>query len=382
MNHEKLRLGLVGYGTNKKGCELSGGRGESLFRYTVDGIEGVEAAAVCDLNPIAREKAEKKYPGIRVFADYREMFAARVVDAVIVGTPVQFHAPIALTAMEFDTHILSEIPCVWTLEEAEQLWSAQANSSALYMTGANPNFCGYIDAMVDLAERGLLGNPIFAEAEYVHDLRHLWDFTPWRVGMEPIRYCTHSLGPLLRVISEDLQSVSCFSTGSHLNDREGDDDFMTATFRTQSNVVVRLLVSFINNVTSHHHYRIFTSKGSFERTRPEYTSMGFVPAESPRTLFHSTDLPYTNNRMELPIGDMPPRYASNPKATGHGGTDYAMVDAFIHAIRTGGPSPISLREGLRMSLPGIFAAESARRGGELIKISYPWENKGIADAFA
>ena len=33
---------------------------------------------------------------------------------------------------------------------------------------------------------------------------------------------------------------------------------------------------------------------------------------------------------------------------------------------------MELSEGLRMSLPGIYAAESARRGGELTNIKYPW----------
>ena len=49
-----------------------------------------------------------------------------------------------------------------------------------------------------------------------------------------------------------------------------------------------------------------------------------------------------------------------------------MFEAFLDAVAAGGPSPISLREGLRMSLPGIYAVESARRGGELTEIRYPW----------
>ena len=49
-----------------------------------------------------------------------------------------------------------------------------------------------------------------------------------------------------------------------------------------------------------------------------------------------------------------------------------MFEALLDAVTAGGPSPISLREGLRMSLPGIYAVESARRGGELTEIRYPW----------
>ncbi len=65
-------------------------------------------------------------------------------------------------------------------------------------------------------------------------------------------------------------------------------------------------------------------------------------------------------------------HAGNPRAAGHGGADYAMLDAFIKAVRAGGPSPIGLKEGLRMTLPGIYAAESAKKGGELTRIIYPW----------
>ena len=92
--------------------------------------------------------------------------------------------------------------------------------------------------------------------------------------------------------------------------------------------------------------------------------------------FWDTDFTFTlsvnKSWIELPIAVMPPKYASNPKATGHSGVDYAMLDAFFNAIREGGPSPVSLKEGLRMSLPGTFAAESARKGGELVRIKYPW----------
>jgi hypothetical protein len=50
-----------------------------------------------------------------------------------------------------------------------------------------------------------------------------------------------------------------------------------------------------------------------------------------------------------------------------------MLDAFLNAVLKGEPSPLSLREGLRMTIPGIYAAESASKNGEVIKIEYPWD---------
>ena len=71
---------------------------------------------------------------------------------------------------------------------------------------------------------------------------------------------------------------------------------------------------------------------------------------------------------------MPPAYAGNEKAEmGHGGIDYAMLDHFFTAMLEGKGAPISLKEGLRMTLPGIYAEMSARRGGEVIRMTYPWD---------
>ncbi|MFA7173061.1 MAG: Gfo/Idh/MocA family oxidoreductase [Kiritimatiellia bacterium] len=359
---KKIRLGVVGYG-----------RGEELFNLAVAALEGIVATAVCDTARTKLEKAKETHPDIQVFEKYDEMLAGAGLDAVIIGTPGNSHAVFAEKALAKNIHVLSEIPIVYTMEEGRMLWDAHLKSNAIYMTASNSNFNGYIDAAFDLKKKGLFGDPIYVEAEYIHDIREYFDKTPWRKTLEPIRYCTHSLGPILRLIDEDLEWVSCFDTGSHINKEKGQHDVMAALFRTKSNVVVRLTVSFINEYGGgcYHHYRFFTTKGSFERTAPYQTSLN-DPSGKPRTLFCSTDLPVYKGWIELPVAEMPVGCVGNSKAEGHGGIDYAMLDAFFNAIREGLPSPVSLLDGLRMTLPGTFAAESARRGGELTRITYPW----------
>ena len=78
---------------------------------------------------------------------------------------------------------------------------------------------------------------------------------------------------------------------------------------------------------------------------------------------------------ELLIDKPRPEYANLPKGqVGHGGADYALFDHFFGALRSGAKkAPIDLREGLRMTLPGIYAAESALRGGITLPIRYPWD---------
>lgn len=366
---QEIKLCVVGYGSNP---EKNIGRGRNLLQLATQSFEGVEAAGICETNPHSQTKAREEFPSARVFDDFDAMLKDVPMDALLIETPAYLHAGFAVKVLELNVHVLSDIPCVHTLDEAWDLWDAQRKSKAFYMTGANTNLAGFIDTALDLKKLGLLGDPYYIEAAYIHDCRGLWKDTPWRTNMEPIRYCTHSLGPVLRLMEEDLECVSCFDTGSHINKTEGQHDAMAALFRTQSNVVVRLLTSFINNYCGggHHSYRFFTTKGCFERT-PPYLTFRKEPAESARTLFYSTELYGYNNWIELPIDTARPEYAVY-KDKGHGGLDYAMLNVFFKAIREGGASPISLREGLRMTLPGIYAVKSAAAGGQLVHIDYPW----------
>ena len=70
---------------------------------------------------------------------------------------------------------------------------------------------------------------------------------------------------------------------------------------------------------------------------------------------------------------MPPADAGNPTAVGHGGMDYARLDDYFKSSLNGTGAPISLKQGLEMTLPGIYAEESAKRGGEVIRMRYPWD---------
>jgi len=368
----EIKFALVGYGAHSSKAGYDWGRGNVMFKLALSAFDFVKPAAICDKNPESLADARIKFPNVPVFTDYDEMLQKAAIDALYVATPATCHAVFCAKALERNIHVLSEIPTVNSLEDVAQLWAAQQHSQTLYMTAANPNYSAFIQAAVDLKTKGFFGEPYYVEASYIHDIRWLFPSTPWRATYEPIRYCTHSLGPVLRLVDEDLEWATCFDTGSHINRQPGQHDAMAALFRTRSGVVVRLLTSFINNhVGEGHAYRFFTTKGCFERT-PAYPTHRDDPGERARTLFYSTDFYGERKWIELPVDHIRPEFAGEAHAAGHGGTDYAMLHDFFHAVLEGRPSPVSLREGLRMTMPGLYAAESARRGGELMRIKYPW----------
>ncbi len=372
----KIRLGVVGLGH----------RGRNMYKLAAEGFECVEPGAACDLKAsnwfetqwLLDRPMSEILPGAEFYEDYDRMLDEAGLDAVIVETGADIHADFCRKALDKNINVLCDIPVVANLKEADFLWKAAEESRAIISVGANPNEAKYSKVLLDLYQKGFLGEPYCMEAEYIHwsmpgsiEKVHLNENGDWRRLLVPIRYCTHSLGPLLMILKEDLTRASCFGTGKHADDYppgHKKDDMMCAQFQTDSGVVIRLMRNGrCRAKIGHHNYRVFGTEGYFER-------VDWRGRNNPPVIRYNSTRHYAASELvELDGGYMPHEYANNPKASGHGGCDYALLDRFFEAFLKGEDAPISLREGLRMTLPGIYAEESARRGEGVLQMKYPWD---------
>lgn len=367
---DKIRVGVVGLGH----------RGRGLLKLAAE-FDTVEIVAACDILPrnwyqqqwLSNAPLADMFPQTVFYEDYDKMLDEANLHVVIVETGADIHAAFCIKALEKNIHVLSDIPNVANLQEAEDLWKAAQKSSAMISTGANPNYQKFTVLLNEFYKKGLLGNPYCMEAEYIHwslpnsdERKFLNENGDWRKLLIPIRYCTHSLGPLLSILNEPLRFVSCFGTGYH-SDEPAEikkDDMMCAQYQTDSGVVVRLMRNGrCRAKISNHNYRVFGTEGYMER-------MGRMGKDVIR---YNSMKELDTDMKEIGGEYMPPAYANNPKATGHGGMDYAMLDYFFKAVLNGTGAPIPLKQGLEMTLPGIYAEESAKRGGQLLRMTYPWE---------
>ena len=371
---EKIRVGVVGLGH----------RGREMFKLAANGFDCVIPAAACDIKPtnwyeqqwLSDRALSEMFPDTEFYEDYDEMLEKANLDVVIVETGADIHAEFCCKALKKNINVLSDIPNVANLKEAEELWKVHLESDAIISTGANPNEQKFTILLKELYEKGLLGKPYCMEAEYIHwnlpksDMSiHLNENGDWRRLLSPIRYCTHSLGPLLTITEEVLRYVSCFGTGAHgeIENKTvcgNKDDMVCANFKTDSGIVVRLMRNGrCRAMIGHHNYRVFGTEGYMERI--ERFGNPVIRYNSMKEL--------DTNLKEISGEFMPPAYANNEKASGHGGMDYALLDHFFQAVLKGEEAPITLKEGLAMTLPGIYAEESAKRNGEVIRMVYPWE---------
>jgi len=351
-----IRIGIIGYGLRS-----------AVLAGACRAVDRLEITAVADTQEAAREKAAGDIRKIRVFNGPEELLKSGLVDAVLIETPPDTHARLSREALARGLHVLCDVPAVHEAAEAEALWKAAAQSRSVYAFGATTNFWAFVETCADLIKQGSIGRPYYCEADYVADLGELVSATPWRTHFPPIRYCTHSLGPILRWIPEDLREVACFSSGSQRNPASGDDDAMAAIFRTSGGAVVKLLISFI---TSHpapfHRYACYGTEGYFEKTQP-------LAGGKSHVLFSTRKTYGMHGLTKLPVAEARPEVQAAPGAGEHGGADVVMLQNFADAIDGKAAPSVDLRQALRMTLPGIYALESARQGGRLTGIHYPWD---------
>src|SRR6516162_2719125 len=78
----QVRLGIIG----------TGSRGQELMR-TFLRVPGVRFTGLCDVyEPRFAEGREVTREQTPIYHDYRELLAAKDIDAVVVATPLSFHA--------------------------------------------------------------------------------------------------------------------------------------------------------------------------------------------------------------------------------------------------------------------------------------------------
>src|ERR1041385_8498377 len=103
-------------GTINLGIVRAGGRGGSC-RRACEGIAGLRVHAVCDANVEKLEEARQALGATEKYADFDEMLAKSDLNAVLIGTPMHFHATQSIAALKRGVHVLSEVTAAVSIEE-------------------------------------------------------------------------------------------------------------------------------------------------------------------------------------------------------------------------------------------------------------------------
>lgn len=147
-----VRLGLIG----------AGGIAQVHLRALAD-LEGVEVAAVCDVDYARAEKTALRWNIPHAYQDHHELLAKEDVEAVIVCTFNQAHRAPTVDALRAGRHVLLEKPMAATLDDAAAITQAARQSDRILMVALKTRYSPYMQAAKAIVDSGTLGDIYYAE---------------------------------------------------------------------------------------------------------------------------------------------------------------------------------------------------------------------------
>ena len=145
--NNRIRVALIG----------AGGRGRSVASW-VPKAPNAEVVAACDVYSPRREEAASAFGSVCApVKDYREVLDRKDIDGVVIATPDHWHVPMTLDAISAGKDVYVEKPVTHSIEEAEQLLEAAANSPQVIATGTQQRSWDHYLQARDLVSDGGLG---------------------------------------------------------------------------------------------------------------------------------------------------------------------------------------------------------------------------------
>lgn len=348
-------------------------RASSFFRAFQNHPE-TEIVALCDVHAPTLAEAGKTTGVEQLYTGYEQMLDEAKPDAVIVATPMHYHAPQAIAALERDIHVLSEVTAAVSLDEAQWLVQACRRSKGIYMMAENYIYRKEVVLVQSMVEAGLFGEVYYAEGEYIHELSVLhhtaqgkptWRYY-WQVGVNGSTYPTHSLGPCLQWVKERPAKISCVGTGVWTDPEHAMEDTVLLLCKTDSEKLMRIRVDMLSKRPhAMTNYTLQGTKGAFEGVRrPGEKSWVWVEDRCP------------DPNEWVPLSDFEeeflPEIWRNPPAealtAGHGGGDYFEVMDFVDAVQGRKAPAVGIDYAMDMTLPGLVSQESIRQGGAWLPV--------------
>ena len=131
-----------------------------MARADIDSLtrsKNLKLVAVADVDSSRVGDLTKKFPGLKVYADWREMFDKEKFDSVNVSTPDHMHACPTMRAIKAGKHVYTQKPLTQTLHECRQLQLAAKEAKIVTQMGIQIHSAAKHKQVVQAIHDGVIG---------------------------------------------------------------------------------------------------------------------------------------------------------------------------------------------------------------------------------
>ncbi|MBQ8899863.1 MAG: Gfo/Idh/MocA family oxidoreductase, partial [Akkermansia sp.] len=368
------RVAFVGLGMRGPGA---------VARFTH--IPGVEVEALCDYHKERAEKCQKYLreaglaPADIYYGEfgYEEICKRPDVDLGYVATDWDHHFPVAKCALENGKHTAIEGPSAMNLEQCWELIDLSEKNRKHCMILENCCYDWFELDSLNMAQKGIFGEVIYAKGAYIHNLDSFWDdywVNPsndpeelgWRMKYNKENrgdvYATHGLGPVAQVMNihrgDRFKTLVAMDTGSfhgkeYVEKKTGkpcpefrNGDHTTTLMRTENGKVVEIQHNVMNPQPYNRLFQLTGTRGFANK----YPIEGFVlEGDHMKGSDGAPDLEDLDSHSFMSEENMEALRAHyrHPiikkygemaeKVGGHGGMDFFMDVRMVYCLQNGLP---------------------------------------------
>ncbi len=344
MSKREIRLGVIGMGPANMASTLVLLAGAPGLRYRLQ--------AICTRPQAVLDECLAKFDVGFGTTDDRELVGRDDVDVVCVFSPDHLHAEHCLAALDAGKHVVCTKPMVTSLEDAKRLVAAVREKKLKFLVGQTIRFDRQFQTARKLCDDGDLGELIAVESHYVHDMRPVFEMTPWRLeAPQDFMFggCVHCLD-VIRAFGGDIDAVHANAVKGNVTPQYPlpDNFFINVRFRSGAIGRVSGLYGIVHPPMPMMQFGLYGTKGSLQAE--------FTDNEPGQVRVVLDKLPA---RKPLVSVFEPERDLS---AYGHGATVIRYMRHFQDCLdRDLEPSP-GVLDGAKAVAAGAAAWESARTG--------------------
>lgn len=368
-------------------------------------LPGTEVVAICDLYEDNVKKwgeeakkigAGRQHQDVKLYYGdenkWRTMLDEVKPDVVFVLTNWKNHAPMAIEAMKKGAHTFVEVPIALTIEEMWNIVDTSEATGKHCMMMENVNYSRDELMFLNMCRQGVIGEPLHAEAAYIHDLRSEMQEVErgtgsWRTHHHAQRngnlYPTHGLGPVAQYMNlarteDNFGSLVSLSTAARGRKLYGKKNFPSDHKWNQLEFKGGDLNTSI--IKTHLGRTIMiqwdeTSPRPYTRHNLIQGTIGTLAGFPTRVALEGGVEGVTDNHHQWAQGDhlaalyekydhpLYKRLNQVTKKSGHGGMDGLMMYRIVECLHQGIPLDQNVYEGCYWSAVAPLSEHSVVQGG-------------------
>jgi myo-inositol 2-dehydrogenase / D-chiro-inositol 1-dehydrogenase len=329
MASDTVRVALIGSG------RMGAYHGETLARR----VPGAQLAAVADPAPGAAERLAGSLGADRAYTDVTGLWEDPAVDAVVIAAPARSHADLVVAAAAAGKHVFCEKPMAVTLPDADRAIDAARAAGVVLQVGFNRRFAADWRAARALLDAGTLGTP-----------RQLRSLTRDPGGFDPSRVLPDTIFletlihdfDTLRFLNPGAEAVEVYATADALVEPEWRDrgllDTAGVTIRFDNGAMAVAEACFEAAYGYDVRGEVLGSGGMATMGDGRRTGMVFSGSSG-----RLVDTVHSDQEL------FPDGYTGE-------------LAAFVDAVRTGTPAPVTGEDARAALAIALAAAESVRSG--------------------